>query len=109
MPERLLAGYAAPDDRYDELLAAPGQPRPHWDAFMRSLAERSEREVSDTLRLVRRRPADGHPGRDRGGAQCNPGGHQPWAPANAPGGVTRRGCGRCWYRVPGSDLFLPKD
>ena len=54
MPERLLAGYAAPDDRYDELLAAPGQPRPHWDAFMRSLAERSEREVSDTLSLTER-------------------------------------------------------
>jgi uncharacterized circularly permuted ATP-grasp superfamily protein len=54
MAERLLAGYAAPDDRYDELLAAPGQPRPHWDAFMRSLAERSEREVSDTLSLTER-------------------------------------------------------
>jgi uncharacterized circularly permuted ATP-grasp superfamily protein len=54
MPERLLAGYAAPDDRYDELLAAPGRPRPHWDAFMRSLAERSEREVSDTLSLTER-------------------------------------------------------
>ena len=32
-------------DRFDELLAAPGAPRPHWDAFMRSLAERGEREV----------------------------------------------------------------
>ena len=30
---KLLAGYAAPDDRYDELLAAPGEPRPHWDAW----------------------------------------------------------------------------
>ena len=50
----LLAGYAALDDRYDELLAEPGRPRPHWDAFMRSLAERSEREVSDTLTLTER-------------------------------------------------------
>ncbi|MEP6739216.1 MAG: circularly permuted type 2 ATP-grasp protein [Caldimonas sp.] len=54
MLDPLLAGYAAPDDRYDELLAAPGEPRAHWDAFMRSLAERGEREVSDTLALTER-------------------------------------------------------
>jgi len=54
MLTRLLAGYAAQGDRYDELLAAPGAPRPHWDAFMRSLAERGEREVSDTLSLTER-------------------------------------------------------
>jgi uncharacterized circularly permuted ATP-grasp superfamily protein/uncharacterized alpha-E superfamily protein len=51
---KLLAGYAAADDRYDELLAAPGEPRPHWDAFVRSLAARGEREVSDTLSLTER-------------------------------------------------------
>jgi uncharacterized circularly permuted ATP-grasp superfamily protein/uncharacterized alpha-E superfamily protein len=51
---KLLAGYAATDDRYDELLEAPGQPRPHWDTFVRALAERGEREVSDTLRLTER-------------------------------------------------------
>jgi len=54
MLTKLLAGYAAQGDRYDELLAAPGAPRPHWDAFMRSLAERGEREVSDTLSLTER-------------------------------------------------------
>jgi uncharacterized circularly permuted ATP-grasp superfamily protein/uncharacterized alpha-E superfamily protein len=54
MAAPLLAGYAPPDDRYDELLAGPGRPRPHWDAFMRSLAARSEREVSDTLTLTER-------------------------------------------------------
>jgi len=54
MLTQLLAGYAAQGDRYDELLAAPGAPRPHWDAFMRSLAERGEREVSDTLSLTER-------------------------------------------------------
>ncbi|MGZ5713658.1 MAG: circularly permuted type 2 ATP-grasp protein [Caldimonas sp.] len=54
MLSQLLAGYAAQGDRYDELLAAPGEPRPHWDAFMRSLAERGEREVSDTLSLTER-------------------------------------------------------
>jgi len=51
---KLIAGYAAPDDRYDELLTASGQPRPHWDAFVRSFAERGEREVSDTLTLTER-------------------------------------------------------
>ena len=72
----LLAGYAAQGDRYDELLAAPGAPRPHWDAFMRSLAERGEREVSDKVSLssppsraasARRKPSQcgrGCPGAD---------------------------------------------
>ncbi len=54
MLDQLLAGYAAPEGRFDELLAAPSRPRPHWDAFLRALAERSEREVSDTLSLTER-------------------------------------------------------
>ena len=54
MLTKMLARYAAHGDRYDELLAGPGAPRPHWDAFMRSLAERGEREVSDTLNLTER-------------------------------------------------------
>ena len=54
MLDQLLAGYAAPEGRFDELLAAPGRPRAHWDAFVRALAERSEREVSDTLSLTER-------------------------------------------------------
>ena len=54
MLEQLLAGYPAPDDRYDELLSRPGEPRRHWDAFARALSERSEREVSDTLSLTER-------------------------------------------------------
>src|SRR5436190_12287880 len=54
MLDQLLAGYAAPEGRFDELLAAPGRPRPHWDAFLRALAERSEREVSDRLSLTER-------------------------------------------------------
>ncbi len=51
---KLLGGYAALDDRYDELLSAPGEPRPHWQAFMHALADRNEREVSDTLTLTER-------------------------------------------------------
>jgi uncharacterized circularly permuted ATP-grasp superfamily protein/uncharacterized alpha-E superfamily protein len=54
MLTKMLARYAAQGDRYDELLAGPDVPRPHWDAFMRSLAERGEREVSDTLSLTER-------------------------------------------------------
>ena len=56
MLTHLLAGYAAQGDRYDELLAAPGAARPHWDTFMRSLAERGEREVSDSVSLTSRSP-----------------------------------------------------
>ncbi len=54
MLRKLLSNYAALDDRYDELLAAPGQPRPHWEGFLRALAEREGPGVSDTLSLMER-------------------------------------------------------
>ena len=54
MLRQLLSGYAALEGRYDELLSAPGQPRPHWDSFLRALAERESTEVSDTLSLMER-------------------------------------------------------
>jgi uncharacterized circularly permuted ATP-grasp superfamily protein/uncharacterized alpha-E superfamily protein len=54
MLRQLLSGYAALEGRYDELLSAPSQPRPHWDAFLRALAEREGAEVSDTLTLMER-------------------------------------------------------
>jgi len=54
MLRQLLSGYSALEDRYDELLSAPGQPRPHWDAFLRALAAREGAEVSDTLSLTER-------------------------------------------------------
>ena len=41
----LLSGYSALEGRYDELLAAPGTPRPHWEAFLRSLADREGPQV----------------------------------------------------------------
>ncbi len=54
MLTRLLQDYSVPKGRYDELLAAPGTPRPHWDDFMRSLAGREPAEVNDTLKLLER-------------------------------------------------------
>ncbi len=57
MLSRLLAGYAALDDRYDELLAAPGSPRQHWASFVEALVERGERgerDVGDALSLTER-------------------------------------------------------
>ena len=54
MLSQLLSAYAAHEGRYDELLAAPHTPRPHWDAFLRSLAQRDGPEVGDTLSLMER-------------------------------------------------------
>ena len=54
MLRQLLSGYAALEGRYDELLSAPGEPRPHWDAFLRGLAAREGTEVTDTLTLMER-------------------------------------------------------
>ncbi|MDO9313535.1 MAG: circularly permuted type 2 ATP-grasp protein [Burkholderiaceae bacterium] len=52
MLSRLLSGYVSVEGRYDELLSAPGSPRPHWDAFLRALAARQGLEVSETLALM---------------------------------------------------------
>jgi uncharacterized circularly permuted ATP-grasp superfamily protein/uncharacterized alpha-E superfamily protein len=54
MPGTLLSGYSAQHGRYDELLAGPHELRRHWDAFMRSLADRAGPEVADTLALMER-------------------------------------------------------
>jgi len=54
MLRKLLSGYSALEDRYDELLAAPGEPRAHWNAFLQSLAARQGAEINDTLSLMER-------------------------------------------------------
>ncbi len=54
MPIPLLSGYSALEGRYDEMLARPGTPRPHWDDFLRSLAARDGAEIGDTLSLMER-------------------------------------------------------
>lgn len=48
-----LAGYAPLPGRYDELLDG-GQPRAHWEAFIRALADRDGNEVNDTLSVMER-------------------------------------------------------
>ncbi len=50
----LLAAYAVPESRFDEMLASAGVPRPHWDAFLRALAAREGPEIGDTLSLMER-------------------------------------------------------
>ena len=54
MLRSLLSGYSALEGRYDELLSSPGTPRPQWQAFLRSLAEREGAEVGETLALMER-------------------------------------------------------
>lgn len=50
----LLDAYTVPRTRFDEMLAAPGVPRSHWDAFLRALAAREAAEIGDTLALMER-------------------------------------------------------
>src|ERR1700704_5933062 len=54
MLRELLDAYAVPESRFDEMLASPGVPRPHWDEFLRSLAAREGAEIGDTLSLMER-------------------------------------------------------
>jgi uncharacterized circularly permuted ATP-grasp superfamily protein/uncharacterized alpha-E superfamily protein len=50
----LLAAYAVPDSRFDEMLAADGTPRAHWEAFLRALAAREGPRIGETLSLMER-------------------------------------------------------
>jgi uncharacterized circularly permuted ATP-grasp superfamily protein/uncharacterized alpha-E superfamily protein len=54
MLTELLAAYAVPDSRFDEMLAPGGVPRAHWDAFLRALAAREGSDIGDTLSLMER-------------------------------------------------------
>ena len=54
MLRQLLDAYAVPDNRFDEMLAAAGVPRPHWEAFLQALAARDQAEIGDTLALMER-------------------------------------------------------
>jgi uncharacterized circularly permuted ATP-grasp superfamily protein/uncharacterized alpha-E superfamily protein len=46
IPDTGLAGYSAASDRYDEMFAAPRQPREHWQPFHRQLLATSSRELN---------------------------------------------------------------
>jgi uncharacterized circularly permuted ATP-grasp superfamily protein/uncharacterized alpha-E superfamily protein len=54
MPENLLSGYAVPAERHDEMLAAPGEPRAHWRAFLDMLAAREGPRLAATQSQVER-------------------------------------------------------
>ncbi len=54
MLSELLSRYVTKEGRFDELLAAPKVPRPHWARFIASLAQREGPEVGDTLALMER-------------------------------------------------------
>lgn len=54
MLHQLLSHYTTREGRFDELLAAPMAPRPHWAKFMESLSRREGSEVSETLALMER-------------------------------------------------------
>ncbi|MGH8797597.1 MAG: circularly permuted type 2 ATP-grasp protein, partial [Caldimonas sp.] len=54
----LLSGYAALDDRYDELLDGSGVPRAQWQKFIASLGSREASQIADTLALIEREIRD---------------------------------------------------
>ena len=56
--KKLLSQYGAPAGRYDELLAAPNQPRPHWEDFIRAMAARDVPEIGETLSMMEREIRD---------------------------------------------------
>ena len=53
MPPGLIASYPHAADRYDEMLAAPGQPRPHWQPFAERLARFPESILGHRADFVR--------------------------------------------------------
>jgi len=54
MFKELLDAYTVPPSRFDELLVAPGVPRPHWESFLRALAKREGPYIGDKLSLMER-------------------------------------------------------
>ena len=54
LSKTLLSGYVATPGRYDELLAATGLPRMHWQGFLGAMAGRDAPEIGETLSLMER-------------------------------------------------------
>lgn len=53
------SGYKPPADRYDEMFAAPGKPRVHWQALYDSLKATSSRELNARIAAAERQIRDG--------------------------------------------------
>ena len=54
MLQHLIAHYSQQADRYDELLATPGKPRPHWVKMCEEIADASAEELESRLGIVER-------------------------------------------------------
>ncbi len=54
MPRRLLAAYPPADARYDEMLAAPQVPRPHWERLVARLAATTPESMKELALGVQR-------------------------------------------------------
>ena len=51
----LAAGYSQPDGVYDEMSAAPGVLRPHWDRFIASMSALGSEELARRWQIARQR------------------------------------------------------
>ena len=54
----LFTGYHSPTGRYDEMFAAPGQPRPHWQALYDSLNATRARDLNTRISVAERELRD---------------------------------------------------
>jgi uncharacterized circularly permuted ATP-grasp superfamily protein/uncharacterized alpha-E superfamily protein len=54
MMRELLADYPPAEGRYDEMLAAPGTPRPHWERVFQQLGATSPEMLRERVQWVRR-------------------------------------------------------
>jgi uncharacterized circularly permuted ATP-grasp superfamily protein/uncharacterized alpha-E superfamily protein len=54
MLDPLLEGYRLSAQRYDEMLAAPGELRPHWQRFLHSLSASDPAQLAERVSLIER-------------------------------------------------------
>ncbi len=54
VPARLLAGYPAAADRFDEMIDGTGQPRPHWRAMLSALSRETPAMMRERYDAVQR-------------------------------------------------------
>ena len=56
--EPLFVGYESQPDRYDEMFAAPGVPRPHWKPLYESLNRTSAHDLNARITVAERELRD---------------------------------------------------